>query len=380
MTRHSPWLRDEVADLHAVSSAFFAAEVEANHERWSEQQCVDREFWKKAAGLGLLCPSIPEEYGGGGGSFLHYAAVQDAYSATGDRAWGNTVHSGVVAHYILEYGSERQKRAWLPRMASGDVVAAIAMTEPSAGSDLKSITTRAIRDGADWVINGTKTFITNGSSADLIVVAAKTDPSAGASGVSLIVMDAVDHPGFTRGRVLDKIGQHGADTCELFFDNVRVPVGNLLGAQGDGFAMMMSQLRRERLILGITAVAATERALDLTVEYTKQRQAFGQPLFGMQNTRFVLAECATMARVARVFLDDCIVAHMAGELDVATAAMCKWWLTDVQCRVVDDCLQFFGGYGYMREYPIARMYVDARAQRIYGGANEIQKELIARSL
>jgi acyl-CoA dehydrogenase len=380
MTRHSPWLRDDVADLHAVSSAFFAAEVEANRERWSEQQCVDREFWKKAAALGLLCPSIPEEYGGGGGNFLHYAAVQDAYSATGDRAWGNTVHSGVVAHYILQYGTEQQKRAWLPRMACGDVVAAIAMTEPSAGSDLKSITTRAVRDGGDWVINGTKTFITNGSSADLIVVAAKTGPSAGANGLSLIVVDAVDHPGFTRGRVLDKIGQHGADTCELFFDDVRVPVGSLLGAEGDGFPMMMSQLRQERLILGITAVAATERALDLTVGYTKQRQAFGQPLFGMQNTRFVLAECATMARVARVFLDDCIVAHMAGELDVATAAMCKWWLTDVQCRVVDDCLQLFGGYGYMREYPIARMYVDARAQRIYGGANEIQKELIARSL
>ncbi|WP_405904134.1 acyl-CoA dehydrogenase family protein [Streptomyces sp. NBC_00656] len=380
MTRRSPWITDDVAELYEVARAFFATEVAARREQWSREQCVDREFWRKAAGLGLLCASIPEEYGGGGGSFLHQAAIQQAYCATGDRSWSNSVHSGIVAHYILDYGTEEQKHRWLPGMATADMIAAIAMTEPSAGSDLKAITTRAVRDGDSYLISGSKTFISNGSQADLIVVAAKTDPDAGAKGISLIVVETADAPGFTRGKVLDKIGQHGADTSELFFDNVRVPATNLLGDEGQGFAMMMSQLRQERLIIGIGAVAATELALELTVEHAKQRKMFGKRLFDLQNTRFVLAECATRTRIARVFLDDCVGAHMAGELEAATAAMCKWWLTDVQCRVIDECLQLFGGYGYMREYPIAQMYADARAQRIYGGANEIQKELIARSL
>ncbi|MEV0084775.1 acyl-CoA dehydrogenase family protein [Saccharopolyspora sp. NPDC050642] len=379
-TRLPRWMTDDVAQSYESARAFFAAEVGANALRWEEQRHVDRGFWEKAGALGFLCASIPEEYGGGGGTFLHHAAIAEAYARTGDRAWGNSVHSGIVAHYLLAYGSEVQKRTWLPRMASGELVAAIAMTEPCAGSDLKAIRTRAVRDGDSFVIDGSKTFISNGSSADLVVVAAKTDPSAGAKGISLIVVDTRECPGFRRGRVLDKIGQHGADTAELFFDSVRVPADALLGTEGQGFAMMMSQLRQERLIIGISAVGAIERAVELTVEHVKQREAFGAPLITLQNTRFQLAECATLAKVARVFLDDCIVDHMAGRLDASAAAMCKWWLTEVQCQVIDKCLQLFGGYGYMREYPIARMYADARAQKIYGGANEIQKELIARSL
>ncbi|QSE81057.1 acyl-CoA dehydrogenase family protein [Rhodococcus koreensis] len=381
MTRRtSPWMTGDIDALHEMATSFFDREVTANSERWEQQHHVDREFWKKAAELGLLCAAIPEEYGGGGGSFLHHAAIADAYSHTGDRAWGNSVHSGIVAHYLLDYGTEDQKRRWLPHMASGDMVTAIAMTEPSAGSDLKAIRTRAVREGDEYVITGSKTFITNGSTADLVVVAAKTNPEAGARGISLIIVETADCPGFSVGRVLDKIGQHGADTSELSFDGVRVPATNLLGEEGTGFAMMMSQLRQERLIIGISAVAATERALDLTVEYVKQREAFGAPLMALQNTRFQLAECATLTKVARVFLDDCIAQHMAGKLDASAAAMCKWWLTEVQCQVIDKCLQLFGGYGYMREYGIARLYADARAQKIYGGANEIQKELIARSL
>jgi len=378
--RGSAWIQGDVAALYELARDFLDREAVPNVARWAEQHHVDREFWKKAGEAGLLCASIPECYGGGGGTFLHHAAIQQAYSSIGDRSWGNSVHSGIVAHYLLSYGTEEQKNRWLPRKATGELVAAIAMSEPSAGSDLKAIRTRADRDGEDYLISGAKTFISNGATADLIVVAAKTDPAAGAKGVSLIVVEAADCPGFTRGRVLDKIGQHGADTSELFFDEARVPANNLLGVQGRGFAMMMSQLPQERLIIGISAVAATELAVQLTVDYVKQREVFGAPLISMQNTRFELAECATLARVSRVFLDDCIATHMAGELDSAAAAMCKWWLTDVQCRVIDKCLQLFGGYGYMREYPIARMYADARAQKIYGGANEIQKELIARSL
>lgn len=374
------WITGEVADLYDLASDFLSREVGAKAATWAEQRHVDREFWKQAGELGLLCASIPEEYGGGGGTFVHHAAIQWAYSQTGDRAWGNSVHSGIVAHYLLDYGTEQQRQRWLPGMATGELVAAIGMTEPSAGSDLKAIRTTARRDGDEYVINGSKTFITNGSSADLIVVAAKTDPDAGAKGISLIVVETGDADGFTVGRVLSKIGQHGADTSELFCDDVRVPAANVLGGEGAGFSMMMSQLPQERLIIGITAVGAMELALDLTRQHVKDREAFGQRLIDMQNTRFELAEAATLTKVAGVFLDDCMATHLREGLDTPTAAMCKWWLTDVQCQVIDQCLQLFGGYGYMTEYPIARLYADARAQRIYGGANEIQKELIARSL
>jgi acyl-CoA dehydrogenase len=378
-SRRPAWAIEELADLYDTAWNFLSGEVGKRAEDWSHNHGVERDFWCRAGQLGLLCASIPEEYGGGGGGFLHHAAIASAYARTGDRSWGNGPHSGVVAHYLLSYGTEEQKRHWLPRMATGEVVAAIAMTEPGAGSDLKTIRTTAIRDGDYYVLNGAKTFITNGSSADLVVVAAKTSPDAGARGVSLLCVDTT-LPGFQRGRVLDKIGQNGADTSEIFFDGVRVPASELLGTEGRGFHQMMAQLPQERLIIGITAVGAMELAVDLTVEYTKQRQAFGGRLIDMQNTRFVLAEAATMAQVGREFLDACIVRHAREGLDDATAAMCKWWLTQSQCEVIDNCLQLFGGYGYMREYQIARLYADARAQKIYGGANEIQKELIARSL
>jgi acyl-CoA dehydrogenase len=375
-----PWMTGDAADLFQMAAGFFSREVPARREKWEAQRHVDREFWRKCGELGLLCASIPAEYGGGGGTFRHEAAIQEAYSRQGDRSWGNSVHSGIVAHYLLAYGTEDQKRAWLPKMASGDIVGAIAMTEPGAGSDLKAIRTRAVREGDFWVISGSKLFITNGSQADLIVVACVTDPSKGSRGISLIVVEAASAPGFGRGRVLNKIGQHGADTSELFFDNVAVPAGNLLGAEGGGFGMMMSQLPQERLIIGITAVTATELAVAVTTDYVKQREAFGGPLIRLQNTRFELAECATLAKVGRVFLNDCMNAHLTTGLDLPTAAMCKWWLTDVQCQVIDKCLQLHGGYGYMTEFMIGRLYADSRAQRIYGGANEIQKELIARSL
>lgn len=373
------WAIAEFGELYDTAWDFLSAEVAERGEDWSQDHGVDRDFWYRAGKLGLLCASIPERYGGGGGGFLHHAAIASAYARTGDRSWGNGPHSGVVAHYLLSYGSEEQKKRWLPPMATGEVVAAIAMTEPGAGSDLKRIRTTAVRDGDHYIVNGAKTFITNGSSAGLVVVAVKTDPAAGARGVSLLLVDAT-LPGFNRGRVLDKIGQHGADTSELFFDNVRVSADQLLGTAGRGFHQMMAQLPQERLIIGITAVGATELAVELTIRHAKERHIFGAPLMDMQNTRFQLAECATLARVGREFLDNCVVRHANEGLDDATAAMCKWWLTQVQCDVIDRCLQLFGGYGYMREYPIARLYVDARAQRIYGGANEIQKELIARSL
>lgn len=373
------WATDELAELYDMAWGFLSSEVDEHSEEWTRNHCVDREFWLRAGKLGLLCASVPEEYGGGGGGFLHHAAIASAYARTGDKSWGNAIHSGVVADYLVSYGTEEQKRQWLPRMATGEVVAALGMSEPEAGSDLKSIQTTAVRNGDHYLLNGAKTFITNGSTADMVVVAAKTDPSAGGRGISLLIVDT-QLPGFSVGRVLNKIGQDGADTAELSFNDVHIAADQLLGIEGHGFPQMMAQLPQERLIIGINAVGATELAVDHTVRYAKERQVFGAPLMDMQNTRFELAECATLARVAREFLDNCIVRHSIHGVDTATAAMCKWWLTHVQCEVIDRCLQLFGGYGYMREYPIARLYCDARAQKIYGGANEIQKELIARSL
>jgi acyl-CoA dehydrogenase len=375
----SPWETDELALLRDTAREFFTREGMPQLEKWERQRHVDRAFWLRAGELGLLCPMVPEEYGGPGGTFLHHLAITEAQGWTIDKGWGNSVHSGIVADYVLAYGCEEQKRRWLPKMVTGEVVTAIAMSEPSAGSDLKAIRTRAVRDGDHYVIDGAKTFITNGGTADLVIVAARTDPAAGAKGISLLLVDATT-PGFRRGRILDKIGQHAADTSELFFDGVRVPAANLLGTEGGGFRMLMTQLPQERLFIGLGGIVAAEVALHHTVRYTKDRQAFGAPLFDMQNTRFELAECATLARVGRTFFDDCVLRHARRELDAATASMAKYWLTDLQCQVIDRCLQLHGGYGYMREYPIARMYADARAQRIYGGANEVMKELIARSL
>ncbi|MEV6217470.1 acyl-CoA dehydrogenase family protein [Nocardia sp. NPDC051833] len=381
-SRQAPsWAADpESVALRETARKFFETAAVPNQARWAEQRFVDREFWLEAGSLGLLCLDIPAEYGGGGGTFAHEMIVLEEQSRINEPGWGNHVHSGIVAPYLLAYGTEAQKQTWLPKMATGEVVAAIAMSEPGGGSDLANMSTRAVAEGEDYLISGAKTFITNGGSADLIVVAAKTDLAGGAHGVSLFLVDATT-PGFRRGRILDKMGQHSGDTAELFFDDVRVPASNLLGeVAGQGFFQLMTQLPQERLLLAVAAVVSIEDAVDITLAYTKERHAFGKPLFAKQHVKFELAECATLARVARTFVDDCVTKHTEGTLDSATASMAKYWASDVQCQVIDRCLQLFGGYGYMREYPISEMYTNARAQRIYGGANEIMKELIARSL
>ncbi|TYB99930.1 acyl-CoA dehydrogenase [Micromonospora sp. WP24] len=378
----SPWRKPEHDDLAELARTFLTREVLPHTDRLLAQGHPDREHYRRAGELGLLGLSVPEQYGGGGGDFTHEAVLLQEQTYAGESSLGLAVHSGIVTGYLVAYGSEEQKRRWLPGLCSGELVGAIAMTEPDGGSDLQAMRTRAVRDGDDYLVTGAKTFISNGGLADLVIVAVKTDPQQRAAGISLLVCEVGGDPdGFRRGRLLSKIGLHANDTAELFFDGLRVPAANLLGdAEGLGFVQLMQQLPQERLVIGVGAVAAMERAVELTVAYTKERTAFGKPLLGHQNTRMVLAECATRTRASRVFLDDCIVRHGRGELDVPTAAMAKYWLTDGQCEVVDRCLQLFGGYGYTTEYPIARMYADARAQKIYGGTNEIMKELIARAL
>jgi acyl-CoA dehydrogenase len=376
----SSWSNPDLEDFRELARTFCRKELVPNQERWAQAKQVDRELWNKAGDVGLLALSIPEEYGGGGGTFAHETVLYEEQARCGDSAWGVSVHNGIVAHYLLAYGSEELKRRILPRMASGEFVGAIGMTEPGTGSDLQGIKTRAVRDGDHYVVNGAKTFITNGGLADVIVLAVKTDPDAGAQGVSLIAVET-DTPGFRRGRVLDKLGLKGQDTAELFFDDVRVPAGNLLGGQeGQGFIQMMQQLPQERLLIGITAVAGMEAAIDQTIEYTKGRTAFGRPIFGFQNTKFKLAEAATEAAVARAYLDQCVERHLRGELDIQGAAMVKLWTTERVNKVIDDCLQLFGGYGYMTEYPIARAWADIRISRIFGGTSEIMKEIISRTL
>ncbi|MDT4947803.1 MAG: acyl-CoA dehydrogenase [Pseudonocardiales bacterium] len=375
------WSDDDVEAFRDLAHTFLAKECAPNEERWGEQQHIDREVWNKAGDVGLLCPSIPTEYGGGGGTFALEAVMMEEQTRTLSPSLGTSVHSTIVAHYINSYGNQEQKLRWLPRMASGELVGAVAMTEPGTGSDLQSVKTKAIRTGDEYVIDGSKTFITNGLLANLVVTVAKTDPANAGKGISLVVVETDGLVGFSRGRVLKKIGQHGQDTAELFFDGVRVPAANLLGAEeGQGFIQLMQQLPQERLAIAVAAVAAIEGALALTIKYTKEREAFGKPIFNFQNTKFKLAEMATTAKIARVFLDDCIVKHLRGELDIPTASMAKWWTTQMQCDVADECLQFFGGYGYMAEYPISRMYTDSRIQKIYGGTNEIMKEIISRFL
>ena len=380
MTVASPWLSPELEALRDLAAKFVATEIAPHSERFAEQHHVDRAVWERAGELGLLCMSMPVEYGGGGGTFAHEAVLLEEQARIGDSSWGAGLHSGIVAHYILHYAREDLKRQWLPKMASGELIGAIAMTEAGTGSDLQSVKTRAVLDGDEYVITGSKTFITNGQQADLIVVVAKTDHTQGANGISLIVVEA-DRPGFRRGRVLSKIGQRGQDTSELFFDGVRVPKTHLLGdTEGQGFFQLMTQLPQERLIVAVGAVAAMELALHQTIEYTRQREAFGRTIFGFQNTKFTLAEAATETRIARVFLDHCICLHLDGKLDVQTVAMAKWWTTERAMKVLDDCLQLHGGYGYMTEYPISRLWVDQRVQKIYAGSNEIMKEIISRSL
>tara|TARA_A100000171_G_scaffold34086_1_gene32476 strand:+ start:678 stop:1814 length:1137 start_codon:yes stop_codon:yes gene_type:complete len=373
---------DELQMLRDAVRKFYDAEMEPHEERWQDQGHIDRDFWNKAGAAGILCASIPEEYGGAGGDFRHEAIIlEEQYRGKGVSGFGNAVHSTICAHYILDYGTEEQKKRWLPRMASGDAVCAIAMTEPGTGSDLQSIKTTARMNGNEYVINGSKTFISNGQLADLVIVVAKTDPKQGAKGISLMVVETDNREGFARGRNLDKIGLKSQDTSELFFDNVRVgPEALLGGEEGQGFKQLMTALPQERLALAVGGVAVMETALETTIRYTSERQVFGKSLLEMQNTRFKLAEAKTTAHVARVFVDNCIERHINGGLDATTASMAKWWVTQMQCDVVDECLQLHGGYGYMNEYPIAQMYADARVQKIYGGSNEIMKELIARSL
>jgi acyl-CoA dehydrogenase len=370
-----PLFREEHALFRETARRFVEAEVAPHHARWEQQGVVDREVWRKAGESGLLLTNIPEDYGGGGADFLTSVIMieemmRHVYSGPGFR-----LHSDIVAPYILHYGSEDQKREWLPRMARGEVVTAIAMTEPGTGSDLQGVRTSAVKDGNHYVINGQKTFITNGQLADLIVVVCKTDPSAGAKGTSLILVEA-ERAGFSRGRNLEKIGLKAQDTSELFFDEVRVPITNLLGDENQGFRYLM----QERLLIAISAVTVMEAALEWTIAYTRDRKAFGRAIADFQNTRFRLAEVKTEATVARVFLNDCLAKHLRGELDVPTAAMAKWWTTELMGRIVDTCLQLHGGYGYMTEFPIARAYADARVHRIYGGTTEIMKEIVARSL
>jgi acyl-CoA dehydrogenase len=358
---------------------FVDKEIAPHHARWEKEGVVSRDTWRKAGEAGLLLTNIPAEYGGGDADFLTSVILIEEMMSHVFSGPGFRLHSDIVAPYILHLGTEEQKKTLLPAMARGEIVTAIAMTEPDAGSDLQSIRTTARRDNDAFVISGQKTFITNGQLADVVIVACKTDPAAGAKGVSLILVETA-RPGFSRGRNLEKVGMKAQDTSELFFDEVRVPVTNLLGREGGGFGHLMSELPQERLLVGITAVTVMEAALRWTLNYTRERKAFGRTVADFQNTRFRLAEVKTEVTVARTFLDDCIQKHMRRDLDVPTAAMCKWWLSELECKVVDTCLQFFGGYGYMREYPIARAYEDARVHRIYAGANEVMKEIIARSL
>jgi acyl-CoA dehydrogenase len=382
------WMNDEHRALQESVARFLRERWVPRAKAWREAGEVGADTWREAGAQGLLCAAMPEAYGGGGGDFGHEAVIIVEIARANLNGFGGGLHSGIVAPYILEYGNEAQKARWLPKMATGEFISAIAMTEPGTGSDLQAIRTTARRDGDHYVLNGAKTFITNGGSANLIIVACKTpgsggegDAKKGARGMSLLVVETEGAAGFRRGRRLDKIGLKAQDTAELFFDDVRVPVGHLLGgAEGQGFYQLMNQLPQERLIVARGGIGAMERALEETLAYVKQRTAFGKPLWEFQNTRFKLAEVQATVLAARAMVDAAMVAHLQGGLGVDRAALLKYWVTEQQCKVIDECLQLFGGYGYMSEYPIAELYTDARVQRIYGGTNEIMKELAARTM
>ena len=376
-------MADEEFGMFAQSVGRFldAHAPAAKLDQWRRDGVVPRELWTTAGEAGLLGLSTAADFGGAGGDFRHEQILIEETTKRGLDAWGVSLHNGIVMPYIASYGSEEQKARWLPKLVSGEYVAAIAMTEPGAGSDLQGVKTTAIRHGNQYTINGSKTFITNGQTANFIVVVTKTDPKQGAKGTSLIVVETDDADGFQRGRNLDKVGLEAADTSELFFNEVRVPTSNLIGAEeGRGFYQLMEKLPQERLIIAIQAIAMIERALEVTIAYVKERKAFGRAVFDNQTVQFTLAECKTKATVGRVFVDHCVGQHLQGKLDAATASMAKYWLTDLQGAIIDQCLQLHGGYGYMDEYEIARMYKDARVSRIYGGTNEIMKVLISRTI
>jgi acyl-CoA dehydrogenase len=376
----SPWMDDELAMFRDSASRFVETEMLPRDEAWRKQHNVGPEIWRRAGELGFLCTDVAAEYGGAGGDFRHEAVLYEEMSRRGITGFGQSVHS-ICAHYLVNHGTAEQKRRWLPRLARGELIGAIAMTEPAAGSDLQGIRARALRAGDYYIVNGSKTFITNGFLAGLVAVVVKTDPAQGAKGTSILMVETRDLPGYRVGRVLDKMGMKAQDTAELSFEDMRVPVAQLLGGvEGQGFYQLMSDLPYERALIALIGVAAMEGALEQTLAYVRERRAFGKTIAEFQHTRFKLAELATQTRVARVFIDDCIQRIVAGTLDTVTASMAKWWCTDLQQTVIDDCLQLFGGYGYMTEYPISRMFADARVQRIYGGTNEIMKEVIARSL
>ncbi len=358
---------------------FIDKEIVPHHERWEEKGMVDRELWTKAGAAGMLCPNLPEAYGGYGADFLFNVVINEELARVGATGPGFAVHSDMVATYIFTFGTEEQKLKWLPKMASGEVIGALGLTEPSAGSDLKAIRTRAVREGDEYVINGQKVYISNGQLCDIIVLACKTDPEAGAKGMSFILVEA-DRQGFRRGRNLKKIGLKAQDTSELFFDDVRVPVSNLLGKEGGAFPMAMSKLAEERLSIAVSAIANAERAVQLAIDYTQERKAFGQTIADFQNTRFKIAELHAEVLAKRVFVDRLIELHLKKELSATDAAAAKMLCTELQCRTVDECLQFFGGYGYMLEYPIARMYIDSRIRKIAGGSSEIMRDIVAREL
>ena len=375
------WMDDEVSLVSDMANKFMENEIAPHYEQYEKDEIVPRSQWEKAGENGLLCAAMPEEYGGAGGTYAHEAAIIEAIGHHGVDGFGIALHSAIVAPYILHFGSEDQKRKWLPRLATGELIGAIAMTEPGAGSDLQGIKTTAVKDGNQYLINGSKTFITNGQNANLIVLAVKTDPDKGAKGTSLVVIETDEVEGFERGRNLDKVGYKANDTSELFFNDVKVPTSNLIGPEeGQGFAQLMTELPQERLIIANQAMAAIELGLSLTIDYVKERNAFGKAIIDFQNTQFKLSELKSEATMAKAFVNHCVDQHLQGQLDTATASMAKYLLSDLQGKVMDECLQLFGGYGYMNEYPIARMFRDARVQRIYGGTNEIMKVLISRTL
>ena len=373
------WRDESVEAFRDQLRRYIAGEMTPHLDGWRRQGYIPREVWQGFGAMGFLLPELDEDWGGAGANLAYQLVVQDEMARAELPAGTTSVHS-IAAHYILAYGTDAQKQRWLPRLASGELLGAIAMTEPGCGSDLKAIGTRARRDGEHYVIDGAKTFITNGFTCNLLVLVVRTGET-GSRGLSLVVLETENLPGFNVGRRLEKLGQHASDTAELSFEGVRVPVDQLLGAkEGQAFGQLMGQLPFERLLIAVPAAAVIERALEQTVQYCKERKAFGQTLFDFQNTRFKLAEVATLAHIVRSFVNDCTQRLLDGTLDNEAAYMAKWWCTEQQCRATDECLQLFGGYGYMAEYPIARMYADARVQKIYGGANEIMKDLIARSL